>query len=243
MTGKVYLIGASPTADLITVRGQRALRDADVVVYDNLADDALLTGLDAEMIDAGKKAGDHTLTQEEIEDALVEKARAGNVVARLKGGDPFVFGRGGEEALRLREEGIDHEVVPGVTSAISVPAKHGVPVTHRGVSTSFCVVTGHEDPTKPEKQVEWTSISNAGTIVVLMGVGNLPNIAEKVMEVRGPDTPVAAFERGYQEGERVVHGTLGTIVDVAREQDLEPPAVIVIGDVVRLGEFWDGEPL
>lgn len=241
MTGKVYLIGASPTSDLITVRGQRALEQADVIVYDNLADDDLLEGRDAELIDAGKKAGDHTLTQDEIEDTLVEKARAGHVVARLKGGDPFVFGRGGEEALRLREAGIDYEVVPGVTSAISVPAKHGVPVTHRGVSTSFCVVTGHEDPTKPEKQVEWQSIANAGTIVVLMGVGNLPQIAEKVMEVRSPDTPVAAIERGYQEGERVVHGTLGTIVDVAKREDLKPPAVIVIGDVVRLGDFWTEE--
>ncbi|MBS1264162.1 MAG: Uroporphyrinogen-III C-methyltransferase [Methanonatronarchaeales archaeon] len=239
MPGKVFLIGASPASDLITVRGASALREADVVVYDNLADEALFEGLDAETIDAGKSAGDHTLTQDEIEKILVEKAREGNVVARLKGGDPFVFGRGGEEMLRLREESIEYEVVPGVTSAVSVPAKYGVPVTHRGISTSFCVVTGHEDPTKPEKQVEWRSIANVGTIVVLMGVGNLPEIVEKVTDVRGPGTPIAAFERGYREGERVVWGTLGDVVDVAEREDLRPPAVIVIGEVVRLGSFWE----
>jgi len=238
LTGKVYLIGASPTSNLITVRGRQVLDECDVVVFDNLADDELHRDVDAEKIDAGKKAGDHTLNQDEIEDMLVEKAKEGNTVARLKGGDPFVFGRGGEEMLRLREEGVEYEIVPGVTSAVAVPAKHGVPVTHRGYSSSFCVVTGHEDPTKPQKDVEWSSISNVGTIVVLMGVGNLPKIVDKVTETRDPDTLVASFERGYQEGERVVHGTLETIVDIAEEENLQPPAVTVIGDVVKLGDFW-----
>lgn len=238
-TGKVYLVGASPASELITVRGGEVLREVDVLIYDNLADDELYRDLNCEKVDAGKKAGDHRLSQHEIEDLMVEEALGGKNVARLKGGDPFVFGRGGEEALRLRSEGIPYEVVPGVTSAVAVPAKHGVPVTHRGISSSFCVVTGHEDPDKPEKDVEWRSIANVGTIVILMGVGNLPLIVDKLLQVKPPDTPVASFERGYQEGERVVCGTLENIVEVADGEGLEPPAVTVVGEVVRLGDFWE----
>jgi len=240
MTGKVYLIGAGPSRDLITQRGLDAIANADVIVHDRLIDKEILGRArdDAEMIDAGKKADKHKLKQHEIEEILVDRASKGKVVARVKGGDSFLFGRGGEEMLSLREAGVPYEVVPGVTTAISVPARFGVPVTHRNVSSSLAIVTGHEDPNKEESAIDWRHIAHAGTIVVLMGVGNLPKIVEKILKVKDPETPVASFQDAYSKQERVVHGKLKNIIEVAEEQDLKPPAVTVIGEVVKLGEFW-----
>jgi len=240
MTGKVYLIGAGPSRDLITQRGLEAIANADVIVHDRLIDKEILGRArdDAEMIDAGKKADKHKLKQHEIEEILVDRASKGKVVARVKGGDSFLFGRGGEEMLSLREAGVPYEVVPGVTTAISVPARFGVPVTHRNVSSSLAIVTGHEDPNKEESAIDWRHIAHAGTIVVLMGVGNLPKIVEKILKVKDPETPVASFQDAYSKQERVVHGKLENIIEVAEEQDLKPPAVTVIGEVVKLGEFW-----
>ncbi|UOY10310.1 uroporphyrinogen-III C-methyltransferase [Methanonatronarchaeum sp. AMET6-2] len=240
MTGKVYLIGAGPSRDLITQRGLDAIANADVIVHDRLIDKEILGRArdDAEMIDAGKKADKHKLKQHEIEEILVDRGSKGKVVARVKGGDSFLFGRGGEEMLSLREAGVPYEVVPGVTTAISVPARFGVPVTHRNVSSSLAIVTGHEDPNKEESAIDWSHIAHAGTIVVLMGVGNLPKIVEKLLKVKDPETPVASFQDAYSKQERVVHGKLKNIIEVAEEQDLKPPAVTVIGEVVKLGEFW-----
>ncbi|PTD93705.1 uroporphyrinogen-III C-methyltransferase [archaeon SCG-AAA382B04] len=241
MGGKVYLIGAGPSKDLVTLAGLKAIKKSDVIVHDRLIDKEVLNKAkeDAELIDAGKKKDKHKLTQEEIEEVLIQKALEGNIVSRIKGGDPFLFGRGGEEVKSLRQNDISYKVIPGVTSAIAAPSKYGVPVTHRGLASSAVFVTGHEDPTKEEKSVDWPKISNAGTIVVLMGVGNLPQIVEKIKETKSEETPVASFEKVYSEEERVVHGRLKNIKEIAKEENLEPPAVTVVGNVVSLGEFWE----
>lgn len=245
MSGKVYLIGAGPSKDLITVAGLKAIKKSDVIVHDRLIDKKVLNKAreDAELINAGKKKDQHKLTQEEIEEVLVDRASKGKIVSRVKGGDPFLFGRGGEEVRSLRDEGIEHKVIPGITSAIAAPSKHGVPVTHRGLSSSAVFVTGHEDPTKEKKAVDWPKISNAGTIVILMGVGNLPEIVEKIKETKPRETPVASFEKVYSEDERVVYGRLEDIAEIADKQNLEPPAVTVVGEVVTLGDFWGQLPL
>ena len=186
MPGMVYLVGAGPgDYKLISVRGHEYIQIADTIVYDRLADERLLAAArpDAEMIYVGKASSKHTMRQEEINQVLVDKAKEGKVVVRLKGGDPFVFGRGGEEALKLVENGIPFEVVPGITSAISVPAYAGIPVTHRGIATSFAVVTGHEDPTKSESTIKWDKLATGvDTLVFLMGVENLPHITAKLIE-------------------------------------------------------------
>ncbi|WGI17617.1 uroporphyrinogen-III C-methyltransferase [Methanonatronarchaeum sp. AMET-Sl] len=240
MTGKVYLIGAGPSKDLITKRGLEIIDTADVVVHDRLIDDQILDNArqDVEMIDAGKKADKHKLKQHEIEEILIDRAQKNKDVARVKGGDSFLFGRGGEEMLSLREADIPYEIIPGVTTAISVPARFGVPVTHRNVSSSLAIVTGHEDPTKDESAIDWDHISHAGTIVILMGVGNLPKIVKKILKNKDPETPVASFQDAYSKNERVVHGTLENITEIAEKQNLKPPAVTVIGEVVKLGEFY-----
>lgn len=237
--GMVTLIGAGPgDPGLLTLRGAEALASADVVVYDYLANPALLahTRPEAERIYVGKKAGRHTLSQDEINALLVDLGLAGQRVARLKGGDPFVFGRGGEEALALVEAGVPFEVVPGVTSAVAAPAYAGIPVTHRGQASSFAVVTGHEDPTKDESALDWARLATGvDTLVFLMGVGNLPQIVEKlVTHGRPADTPVALVRWGTLSEQQTVSGTLADITGKVTAAGLRPPAVTVVGSVVGL---------
>jgi uroporphyrinogen III methyltransferase / synthase len=248
---KVYLVGAGPgDAGLITVRGLECIQIADVIVYDNLVNAALLKHArpDAEIIFAGKMPKKHTLTQEEINALLVEKAREGKIVTRLKGGDPFVFGRGGEEAEELRKAGVEFEVVPGISSAIAAPAYAGIPVTHRAVATAFMVITGHEDPTKEETQVDWAGVAKFfGTRVILMGVERIGKIAEELMRHgAAPETPVAMVHRGTTGQQQTIQGTLATIADVATKAGFQPPGVTVIGEVARLREklnWFERRPL
>jgi uroporphyrinogen III methyltransferase/synthase len=249
--GLVYLVGAGPgNPGLITVKGLACLQKADVIVYDRLVSPALLRQApqECEMIDVGKSPRRHTLPQEAINALLVEKALAGKAVVRLKGGDPFLFGRGGEEAEALAEAGVPFEVVPGVTSAIAAPAYAGIPVTHRDQTSSFAVVTGHEDPTKADSSLDWQKLATGvGTLVILMGVGNLPKIVAKLIEHgRDPRTPVAIVQEGTDTRQKTVTGTLADIVERAREADIKPPAVTVVGEVVALREklrWFDTKPL
>ena len=251
MNGIVYLVGAGPgDPGLITVRGLRLLKTADAVVYDRLANPILLGEArpDAKLIDAGKAPGDQRLTQDETNALLVDLGKKGKTVVRLKGGDPFVFGRGGEEAEALAKGGIPFEVVPGVTSAVAVPAHAGIPVTHRGASASVTFVTGNEDPTKKESQVNWKALAkSADTIVVLMGLGNLPLIAQELNVGGLPlDWPVALIQQGAGPKQRTVVGVLGNIADLARKEGLKPPAIAVFGHVVNLREhiaWYDTRPL
>ncbi len=225
----VYLIGAGPgDPDLITLKAVKALNKADVVLYDYLANDKILEHApeDAKIIYVGKKAGEHYKTQDEINQLIIKEAKENENVVRLKGGDPFVFGRGGEELLELVKENIDFEVIPGVTSAIGAPTSMGFPVTHRGVATSFTVVTGHEDPTKENKQVKWDY--TADTLIILMGIGNIKENTQEIMKYRDPNTPACVVESGTLPNERVVFGTLGTIAD----KDINTPAILVIGNVI-----------
>ncbi len=239
--GRVYLVGAGPgDPGLMTVRGLEVLRRAEVVVYDRLVNPVLLDEAPetALRIFAGKHAGAHCLPQGTINALLIEHARRGRCVVRLKGGDPFVFGRGGEEALALAAAGIAFEVVPGVSAVVAVPAYAGIPVTHRGLGSSFAVVTGHEDPEKGETAVDWARLATAvDTIVVLMGLRSLPRIvAELVASGRPPATPVALIRWGTTEAQATVVGTLADIVTVAAVAGLEPPVLAIIGDVVTLRE-------
>jgi len=234
--GKVYLVGAGPgDPELLTLKAKRLLFEADVVLFDRLLDPGMMDGIKAELIDVGKSAGAHKLTQEEINQLLIEKAEAGNVVVRLKGGDPYLFGRGGEEALALLERGIPVEVVPGVTSAIAAPELAGIPVTHRGVTSSLTIVTGHEEPGK-DCPLDWSAIVRlGGTLVVLMGVSRLEkNVAALVGGGRSPGTPAAIVEKGGWKEQRMITGTLADIAEKAKRADIEPPAILVVGDVVRL---------
>ena len=233
--GKVVLVGAGPgDPELITLRGLRWLRRAEVIVYDQLSTPALLDEApeDALRIFAGKSAGRHYLEQSAINAILIHHARRGRLVVRLKGGDPFVFGRGGEEMLACARAGVTVEVVPGVSAAIAVPAAAGIPVTHRGFASSFAVVTGHEDPAKPESAVDWERLATAvDTLVILMGVGTLKRITARLLAAgRSGDTPAAVIHRGTTQAEETVVGTLGDIA--ARAVRFEAPAVIVIGEVV-----------
>ena len=243
-SGKVYLIGAGPgDTGLITMKGMEALRKADVIVYDHLASSSLLneTKDEAEWIDAGKFAGHHRMKQSEIEQLLAEKALAGYNVARLKGGDPFVFGRGGEEALALREAGIDYEVIPGVSSAYSAPAYAGIPITHRGKASSFHVITGHEDPTKENSSLDYEILAREeGSLVFLMGLSRLGQISAKLIE-NGKDahTPAAVIASGTTARQRCVTATLGTIAETTKKAAILPPAILVVGDVVSLKEEID----
>ncbi len=247
---KVYLIGAGPgDPGLITVKAVKAIKQADVVVYDYLANPRLLSyaRAEAEKIYVGKKGGHHTLSQEGINQLLVEKAKEGKVVARLKGGDPFLFGRGGEEAEVLVEAGIPFEVIPGVTSAIAAPAYAGIPVTHREHTSTFSMVTGHEDPTKQGSAIDWAALAKIGTIAFLMGMKNLPRIcANLIREGKPEDTPVAVIRWGSTPRQRVVTGTLADIVKKVEEARLGPPSIILVGEVVRLREklnWFETKPL
>lgn len=237
--GMVYLIGAGPgDPGLFTLKGKQIMEQADVVVYDRLIGPEILelARPDAEMIYVGKASSDHALPQEQINALLVEKAMSGKLVARLKGGDPFVFGRGGEEALFVREHGIDFAVVPGITSAIAVPAYAGIPVTHRDASSSFAVITGHEKPGKSMSSIHWDKIATGiGTLVFLMGVENLAFIVENLLAAgRSQDTPVALIRRGTFPDQAVLTGTLADIVAQARQADFKPPAIVVVGETVAL---------
>lgn len=246
----VYLTGAGPgDAGLLTVKAREILEAADVVIYDRLADEKILGyATRAEKIYVGKAAGRHTLRQDEINNLLVEKGAANKIVVRLKGGDPFVFGRGGEEALALRENGVAFEVIPGVTSAIAVPACAGIPVTHRGIATSFAVVTGHEDPAKPASSIRWNKISTAvDTLIFLMGVENLPKITAKLIEHgRDKNTPAAIIRRGTKPDQQVLTATLESIAAEVAEKNISPPAILVVGEVVNLRDkisWFDTKPL
>ena len=249
-TGKVYIIGAGPgDPGLITLKAVLCLRLADVVIYDNLVNEALLkyAPAQARFIYAGKKGGDHTLSQDRINELLAEEALAGNTVARLKGGDPFIFGRGGEEAETLIEQGVPFEVVPGITSAIAVPAYAGIPLTHRGLTSTVAFITGHEDPTKDKSDIDWQALTGIGTLVFLMGVKNLGLITEALIS-RGklPQTPAALIRRGTLPGQKILTGTLSSIVELAQINHFKPPAIFVVGKVVELREtlrWFDTKPL
>lgn len=239
--GKVYLIGAGPgDVKLITIKAMEVIQSADVVVYDRLANPRLLSFAkeDAELIYVGKKSSQHTLTQDKINQLLVDKANEGKIVARLKGGDPFVFGRGGEEAEELLEDNIEFEIVPGITSAIAVPAYAGIPVTHRTATSSFKIITGHEDPTKDESQINWDILGkDESTLIFLMGVSNLGKITEKLIEKgKSKDTPIALIQWGTRPEQRTVTGTLETIVKIVEEEKISSPAIIIVGEVVKLRE-------
>lgn len=239
MNGKVYLVGSGPGGlGLLTQRARQVIDQADVVLYDQLPGDEILATLPehAEKIDCGKFGGKHTLEQGEIEDLMVTKAREGKRVVRLKGGDPFLFGRGGEELEVLREYQIPVELVPGVTSALAVPGAVGIPLTHRKYASQVTILTGHEEPDKTESGLDWENLArNPGTLVILMGVRNIPVITQSlIIHGKRPDTPVAIIERGLRQDQRVTTGTLQTIADLAKTRTVKPPAIIVIGDVVRL---------
>ncbi len=236
--GTVYLVGAGPgDPGLLTVKACRILATADVVVYDHLVGDAILDRVPAgvERIYAGKETGAHMMNQEAINTLLEERARRGQSVVRLKGGDPFVFGRGGEEAEYLAGRGIPFEVVPGVSSALAVPAYAGIPVTHRGMAASLAIVTGRAGPIGEAPDIEWERVAGADTIVVLMGVANLESLVETLVAAgRSRDTPAAAIRWGTTAGQRIVVGTLETIAEQVRVADLRPPAILVVGRVVSL---------
>ena len=239
--GSVALVGGGPgDPGLITVLGRRLLAEADVVVADRLGPRDILAELDpdVEIIEAGKAPGAHRLTQDQINTLIVERARAGHRVVRLKGGDPFVFGRGGEEALACVSAGIPVAVVPGVTSAIAVPAYAGIPITHRGVTQDFAVVSAHLDPSKPGAAVDWDALANGpGTLVLMMAVAHLERIsAELVKRGRDAATPVAVIQDGTTSRQRVLISTLDLVAAQAAAYQITSPSVVVIGDVVRLRE-------
>jgi uroporphyrinogen III methyltransferase/synthase len=250
-TGKVYLVGAGPgDPGLITVKGLECIQKADVIIYDYLAATILLKHArkNAELIYVGKKGGCHTLAQEQINTLIVEKAQNGAMVTRLKGGDPFIFGRGGEEAEVLFDNGVPFEIVPGVSSAIAAPAYAGIPLTHRKYTATVAFVTGHEDPDKTESAIDWPSIAKGmGTVVFLMGVKNLPHIAEKLIQHgKPPDTPVALVRWGTTSRQVTVSGTLDTIVEKVKKAGLKAPAIIIVGDVVDLRQmlkWYENRPL
>jgi len=240
-TGNVSLVGAGPgDPGLMTVRGLQLLREAQVVVYDQLVNPLLLEEVSpqAQRIFVGKRAGRHSIAQNEINEVLINYALQGYRVVRLKGGDPFVFGRGGEEAESLADAGIPFEVVPGVSSAVAVPAHAGIPLTHRKFASSFAVVAGHE-AIKSQSKVDWAKLATAvDTLVILMGLHNLRVIVEKLIaHGRAPETPIAVIHRGTMEGQQAVAGTLTNIVE--RSAGLKAPALIVVGEVVRLKDKLD----
>lgn len=248
--GKVYIIGAGPgDAGLITLKGIECLREADVVIYDYLVGKDLLKYAysEARFIYAGKQGVAHTLSQWQINDLLVKEAKAGNTVARLKGGDPFIFGRGGEEAEKLATNGISFEIVPGVTSAIAVPAYAGIPLTHRGLTSTVAFVTGHEDPTKEKSDIDWQALARIGTLVFLMGVKNIEKIIKELKDNgRSPKTPAALIRWGTNPKQEILTGTLANIFTLAKERQFAPPAILVVGEVVALRDklsWFEQKPL
>ncbi|HOP46572.1 MAG TPA: uroporphyrinogen-III C-methyltransferase [Desulfobacteraceae bacterium] len=242
--GKVYLVGAGPgDPDLITVKGRECIGLADVIIHDYLANRVFLEYADkkAEMIYAGKRGGCHTFNQAEINSLIIDRAEKGLTVVRLKGGDPFIFGRGGEEAQELVRAGISFEVVPGITSAIAVPAYAGIPLTHRDYTSTVAFITGREGQSKEKSSIKWDKISTGvGTLVFLMGVENLHRITENLLKNgRSPDTPVAIICRGTISEQRTLVGRLNDISMLAVERGIKPPAVIIVGEVVNLRNELD----
>jgi uroporphyrin-III C-methyltransferase len=237
--GKVYLVGAGPgDPELLTRKAERLIKEADVILYDALVGDGIreLFPPGTKLIDVGKRADNHTYPQEEINQMLVDLASHYGRIVRLKGGDPYVFGRGGEEAETLIKAGVKVEVIPGITSAIAVPGHAGIPVTHRGYASALTIITGHEDPTKGESALNFKALAQMkGTIVILMGIKRLGQNVDALMANGKPrDTPVAIIESGTTGKERLTIGTLGTIVAMADMHGVRSPAVIVIGEVVGL---------
>ena len=249
--GKVYLIGAGPgDMGLVTVRAMELIRTCDTIVYDYLANPRLLEFArpDAEIIYVGKKGGDHTLPQDQINQLLIQKAKDGKHIARLKGGDPYVFGRGGEEAEEIIESGAQFEVVPGVTSGVAGPAYAGIPITHRSCTSTMAFITGHEDPTKDDTAIHWDKIATGiGTLVFYMGVKNLPMISKNLIKNgRDPKTPVALVRWGTTPDQQTWVGTLDTIAEVAARGKVAPPTLIVVGEVVNLRKklnWFENRPL
>lgn len=250
-TGTVYLVGAGPgDPKLITVRGQELLRQADLVVYDHLVAPGVLKVCSSKtkLVYVGKEAKKHTASQETINRLLIRSAKTGKMVVRLKGGDPFLFGRGGEEALALAKARVSFEIIPGVTSALAVPAYAGIPVTHRALSSSVAVMTGHEDPTKQESAIRWDRLATGcDTLIFLMGVSTLPGIVSQLTRHgRAVRTPCAVIEWGTWPRQRTVTGTLASIVSRVKRAAIEPPAVLVVGDVVSLRDrlnWFEQRPL
>ena len=236
--GNVYLTGAGPgDIELLTLKALRVIKEADVIIYDRLANPDILQEAKngCEFVYVGKEDGKHIVPQDDINEIIYQNALKYNNIVRLKGGDPFVFGRGGEEALYLQERDIKFEVIPGITSAISAPAYAGIPVTHRGISVSFRVVTGHESPNKKESQIPWENFKTDDTIVFLMGLHNLPKISKKLIELgKSKDYPCAVISKGTTKDQSVVVGTLEDIVQKAK--GVPTPALIVVGKVVELRE-------
>lgn len=248
--GKVYLVGAGPgDPQLLTIKAVKVLKEADVVIYDRLgvSEEILCLAPErAERIFVGKRTGLHEVPQDKITELIIEKAKEGGKVVRLKGGDPFIFGRGGEEAEALVEEGIEFEVVPGVSSAVVAPAYAGIPLTHRDYAASVAVITGHRSD-EAEKPTDWVKIANAvDTMVILMGVESLDGIVSKLLKGGvSPKKPVAMVESGTYIKQRTLIATLGTIVKEAEKKQIQPPSVIVIGEVANLGRklAWFKKPL
>lgn len=237
--GKVYLVGAGPgDIGLLTIKGKECVEKADVVIYDYLANEKILSFArsDAKVIFMGKHGGGPIIPQKEINRVMVSEAKKGKTVVRLKGGDPFIFGRGGEEAELLANEGILFEIVPGVTAGISVPAYAGIPLTHRDYSSSVLFITGHEDPSKKISSIEWDKIgTGVDTIVIYMGVTTLPSIVSNLIKYgRHPDTPSAVIQWGTTDIQKVITGTLRNIEKKTTAEGIRPPAIIVIGEVVKL---------
>ncbi len=249
--GKVYIVGAGPgDIGLITLKGLKCLKSAQVVIYDFHINAQILNYIknDAEFIYAGKKGGHHELSQEEINRIMIQKAKEGKIVCRLKGGDPFVFGRGGEEAEVLSENGIPFEIIPGITSAIAVPAYAGIPLTHREYSSLFTVITGNEDITKPESTINWNAVTQAGgTLVFLMAVRNIDAVTKKLIENgKDPMTPSAVIRWGTRPDQKTFEAPLKDIAEVVKSNNLKPPAILIIGNVVRLRrklKWYEKKPL
>jgi uroporphyrinogen III methyltransferase/synthase len=242
MSGRVYLVGAGPgDPGLLTARALELIAAADVILHDRLIPASALDGApaDAELLFVGKEGGGESVPQEEIEALMVERARAGRTVVRLKGGDPFVFGRGGEEASALREAGVPFEIVPGVTAGVAASAYAGIPVTHRGLASAVALVTGHEDSGKDETALDWRALAAfPGTLVFYMGARRLPRIAESLIAAgRSPEEPAAVIEAGTLPTQRTVTGTLETIADLARGRHVRPPSITVVGPVAALADM------
>jgi uroporphyrin-III C-methyltransferase len=239
--GKVYLVGSGPgDPELITVKAQRLLKEANVLLYDRLVTEDILALVPekCEKIYVGKFPGEKSVAQERIHELMRDRANKVSIVLRLKGGDPFLFGRGGEEALFLRDAGIEYEIVPGITSAISVPAYAGIPVTHRHIASSVAFITGHEASTKRIGTVDWEKLANTvDTLVVMMGIRNMPVIMKRLINGgRNPQTPVAVIEKGTTSEQRTITGTILDIHEKTLEARIKPPAITIIGKVVELRE-------
>lgn len=248
--GKVYLVGAGPgDPGLLTIKAKKVLEKADVIIYDYLANKRFLDFCkkEAEKIYVGKKGGSHTLPQDEINKLLVKKAKEGKIVVRLKGGDPFLFGRGGEEAEALIEENIPFEVIPGITSAIAVPAYAGIPVTHRNYTSTLAIITGHEAEGKEESKIDFSALAKIGTLVFLMGMKNLSYITKRLVEEgKSPDTPVAVIQWGTLPIQKTAEGTLENITEKVEEKGITAPAIIVVGEVAKLRDkfnWFETKPL